>query len=91
MHSDLFVSPNAESSDSVSSLGLNWLLLSEILNNLGGLGELITRLSSTEIQNEFVNLDVSHLVVVLLLLLVKVTHIFFLSKPTKLINNRIRI
>jgi len=75
VHSDLFVSLNGETSDGVSGLGLDWLLTSEILKHLSSLGELITRLSSTEIENKFLNFNLSHFVVELFLLLLTF-HIF---------------
>lgn len=45
MASDLLVSSNTEGSDGVSSLGGDGGLTSELLKNLGGSGEAITRLS----------------------------------------------
>jgi hypothetical protein len=66
---DLLVSLDAESSDSVAGAGLDGLLVGEILEHLSGLGELIARLTSAEVKHKLLNLDFSHLVVELLLLL----------------------
>jgi hypothetical protein len=76
---NLFVTLDRERADSVSGLGLDGLLVGEVLEYLGGLGELITRLTSAEIENELLNTDFSHLVVELFLLLLLLLHIFFLS------------
>jgi hypothetical protein len=76
---NLFVTLDRERADSVSGLGLDGLLVGEVLEHLGGLGELITRLTSAEIENELLNTDFSHLVVELFLLLLLLLHIFFLS------------
>lgn len=47
--SDLLVSSNTEGSDGVSSLGGDGGLTSELLKNLGGSGEAITRLSDGDV------------------------------------------
>ena len=78
MNGDLFVSLDAESSDSVSGAGLDGLLVGEILEHLSGLCQLISRFTSAEIEYKLLNLDFSHLVFELLLLLLSL-HIFFLS------------
>ena len=91
MHSNLLVSLNGERSDSVSSLGLDGLLLGQILENLGGLGKLITGLTSTQIQNELLDLDLTHAVVSLALLLLTY-HIFskcnLKDNPSILLNDK---
>ena len=66
---DFLVSLDTEGSDGVSSLGFDGGLIAEIFKDLSGLGELITRLSSAQVEDELLNLDFSHLVVVLFLLL----------------------
>jgi hypothetical protein len=76
VHCDFLVSLDTEGSDGVGGLGLDGGLITEILKHLGGLGELITGLSGTEVKNELLNLDFSHLVIGLLLLLLLV-HILF--------------
>ena len=87
MHGDLLISLDGETSDSVSGLGLNWFLTSKILKHLGGLGEFITRLSGTEIENEFLNFDLSHFVVELFLLLL--TFHFFTKTANLLMIKKI--
>ena len=84
VHRDLFVSPDAERTDGEAGLGLHGLLVGEISEHLGGLGELIARLAGAEVKDELVDLDVAHLVVELLLLLLLV-HIFFLNQLNLLI------
>ena len=78
MNGDLFVSLDAESSDSVAGAGLDGLLVGEILEHLSGLGELIARLTCAEVKHKLLNLDLPHLVLELLLFLLSL-HIFFLS------------
>ena len=63
VHCDFLVSLDTESSDSVLGLGLDGGLVTEILKHLGGLGELITGLTSTEVKNELLDLDLSHAVI----------------------------
>merc|ERR1711937_619105 len=75
VHCNLLVSFNRESSNGVLGLRLDWLLKGQILEHLGSLGELISTLTSTEIENQLLNLNLSHLVVVLFLLLLTF-HIF---------------
>lgn len=89
MHGNLLVPLDAEGSDSVLGLRFDGSLLSEIFKHLGSLGELIAGLTSAEIEDELLNVDVPHLVVVLFLLLLLV-HIFFLSQLNLLIINRSR-
>ena len=84
VHRDLLISLDTEGSDSVASLGLDGGLVTEILKHLGGLGELITGLTSTQVKNELLNLDLSHLVVELFLSLL---FCHFFSKPAKLFND----
>jgi len=60
---DLLVSLYGESSDSVAGTGLDGLLVGEILEYLGGLGQLIARLTSAQVEDELFNLDLSHFVV----------------------------
>ena len=78
MHCNFFVSLDAEGTDRVLGLGLDGLLVGQIFEDLSGLGEFIARLTGTKVQDELVNLDLSHFVVLFgrVLLLV---HIFFLS------------
>lgn len=82
--SNFFVSLDAESTDGVLGLGLDGLLIGEIFKHLRGLGEFIARLTSAKLQDQLVDLDVSHLVVLLggVLLLI---HIFFLNQLNLLI------
>ena len=75
MHCDLLISLDRETSNGVLSLGLDWLLHTQIFENLGSLGELISRLTGTQVKNEFLDLNLSHLVVELFLLLLTF-HIF---------------
>jgi len=79
---DLLVSLYGESSDSVAGTGLDGLLVGEILEYLGGLGQLIARLTSAQVEDELFNLDLSHFVVELDLRLLLWFHIFFLSLLT---------
>ena len=78
MHCNLLISLNGETSDCVSSLRFDWLLIGEILEYLGGLGELITTLTGTKVENKLLDLDLSHLVVELFLLLYWLIHDFSL-------------
>lgn len=80
VHGNFLVSLDGESSDSIAGAGLDGLLVGEILEHLSGLGQLIARLTSAEVENELLNADFSHLVVELGLLLL--LHIFFLSLLT---------
>jgi len=80
---DLLVSLYGESSDSVAGTGLDGLLVGEILEYLGGLGQLIARLTSAQVEDELFNLDLSHFVVELDLRLLLWFHIFFLSLPRR--------
>ena len=84
MTSNLFVSLDAERTDRVLGLGLDRLLVGQIFKHLSGLGEFIARLTSAQVQDQFVDLDISHLVVLLggVLLLI---HIFFLNQLNLLI------
>jgi len=77
---DLLVSLYGESSDSVAGTGLDGLLVGEILEYLGGLGQLIARLTSAQVEDELFNLDLSHFVVELDLRLLLWFHIFFLTQ-----------
>jgi len=72
---DLLVSLYGESSDSVAGTGLDGLLVGEILEYLGGLGQLIARLTSAQVEDELFNLDLSHFVVELDLRLLLWFHI----------------
>lgn len=69
VHCDFFVPLDAEASDGVARLGLNGLLVGEVRQHLGGLGQLIARLSRAEVENKFFDVDLSHLIVELFLLL----------------------
>ena len=84
MHCNFFVSFDAERTDRVLGLGLDGLLIRQIFKHLSSLGEFIARLTSAQVQDQFVDLDVSHLVVLLggVLLLI---HIFFLNQLNLLI------
>ncbi len=82
--SNLFVPLDAEGTDGVLGLGLDGLLVGEIFEHLGGLGEFIARLTRAKVQNELVDLDLSHLVILLLGVLLQV-HIFFLNQLNLLI------
>lgn len=66
---NFFVPLDAKASDGVARLGLNGLLVGQVLQHFGGLGKLIARLSSTKVENKFFDEDLSHLVVVLFFLL----------------------
>lgn len=81
VHGDLLVSLDAESSDGVAGAGLDGLLVGEILEDLGGLGQLIAGLTSAEIEHKLLNSDLSHLVIELLLLLLY-QHIYLQSLRT---------
>ena len=69
MNGDLLVSLYAESSDCVAGAGLDGLLVGEILEHLGGLGQLIAGLTSAKVEDELLNSDFPHLVCELLFLL----------------------
>jgi hypothetical protein len=76
-HSDFLISLDTEASDGVLSLGLDRLLISEILKYLSGLGKSITALSDAAVDDELLNLDLSHLVLELFLLLLLTLHHIF--------------
>ena len=84
MHSNFFVSLDAKGTDRILGLGLNGLLVRQIFKHFSSLGEFIARLTSAQVQDQFVDLDVSHLVVLFggVLLLI---HIFFLNQLNLLI------
>ena len=86
MDSNFFVPLDAKRPDRVLGLGLDGLLVGQILEHLGGLGEFIARLTSAKVQDELVDLDLPHLVVLLLRVLLQV-HIFFLNQLNLLIIN----
>jgi len=69
VNSNLLVTLDREGTDSETSLGLDGLLVGEILENLGSLGELITGFTGAQIEDEFLNLDFAHSVVEFLRLL----------------------
>jgi hypothetical protein len=69
VHGDLLVPLDAEASNGVLSLRLDGLLVGEILEHLGGLGQLIAGLTSAQVKNELLNMDISHFIVELRLLL----------------------
>ena len=81
MDGNLLVSLYGKSSDSVARAGLDGFLVGEILEHLGGLGQLIARFTSAQVKNELLDLDLSHLVVELLGVFLDL-HIFFLSLLT---------
>ena len=85
MNCDLLVSLNGEASNGVSGFALDWGLSTQISEHLCSLGELISRLTGTEVKNQLLDLNLTHLVVELFLLLLSF-HIF--SKPAKLFNNK---
>jgi hypothetical protein len=85
MDCNLLVSLDGETSNGISGFAFDWGLSSQIIEYLGSFGELISRLTGTEIENQFLDLDLTHLVVELFLLLLSF-HIF--SKPAKLFNNK---
>ena len=88
--SNFFVSLDAEGADGVLGLGLDGLLVGEIFKHLSGLSEFIARLTGTKVQDELVNLDSSHLVVLLLRVFLLV-HIFFLNQLNLLIITSLRL
>jgi hypothetical protein len=88
-HSNLFVSLDGESSDGVLGHRLDGLLVSQILEHLGCLGEFIAGLTSAKVQNELFDPDASHLVVSLLGVLLLI-HIFFLNQLNLLIIKAVR-
>jgi hypothetical protein len=59
-HCNFLISLDTEGSDCVSGLGLDGLLVSEILEHLGCLGESITALSDAAVDDELLNLDLAH-------------------------------
>ena len=85
--SNVFIPLDAEGPDGVLGLGLDGLLVGEILNDLGGLGELIAGLTSAQMKDEFVNVDGPHLVVLLLGVFLQIHVSFLFLKSAKLINN----
>jgi hypothetical protein len=58
--SDLFESLNTERSDGESGLRKDGLLLGQIFQDLGSLGELITSFTDGDVQDELGNVDFSH-------------------------------
>ena len=68
MAGDLVVSANTEGSDSISSLREDWLLVSQLLQHLGGTGESITWLTDTDVENELLDAWLAHGVIFLGLL-----------------------
>jgi len=87
VHGDLLVPLDAETSNGVPGLRLDGLLVGEILEHLGSLGQLITGLTSAQVKNELLNSDFSHFIVELRLLLIEIHVFFFLSKLNLLIIN----
>jgi len=89
LHSNLFVPLDGESSDGVLGHRLDGLLVSQILEHLGSLGEFIAGLTSAKVQNELFDPNASHLVVSLLGVLLLI-HIFFLNQLNLLIIKAVR-
>lgn len=84
---NLFVPLDGERAHGVAGLGLDGLLVGEVLEHLGRLGELIARLTSAEVEDELLDADFPHLVVELFLLLLNLLHIFFLNLLNLIIIN----
>lgn len=68
-HCNLFVPLDAEASDRVARFALDGPLVGEVLEHLGGLGQLVSGLSCAEVENKFFDENISHFVVELFLLL----------------------
>lgn len=58
--SDLLVSSDTEGSDGVSSLRLNWGLTRQLLQDLGGSGQSVTGLTDTDVQDQFLDTQLTH-------------------------------
>mgnify|MGYP003385457674 CR=1 len=67
IHGDLLVSSDTEGTHSVSGLAVDGLLISELLQHLGGTGQSITSLTNATVDDQLVNLQLTHGVLSLLL------------------------
>ena len=57
---DLLVTANAEGTEGVAGLGVDGLLAGELLKHTGGAGEPIAGLADAAVQDELVDLDLLH-------------------------------
>lgn len=62
---NLFVPSDTEGTDGVAGLGVDGSLTRELLQHLGGTGKPVTRLSDANVENELLDLELPHGVVVL--------------------------
>ena len=62
---DLLVTADAEGTEGVASLGVDGLLAGELLEHTGGAGETIAGLTDAAVQDELVDLDLLHNVLLL--------------------------
>jgi hypothetical protein len=60
MDRNLFVSTDAKCTDSVSSLGKDWLLTSKLLQYFASSGQSVSRLSNTNIQTQLLQAQFLH-------------------------------
>jgi len=63
MASDLIVTADTEGSDSITSLGEDWLLVSQLLQHLSGTGESITWFTNANVEDELLDAWLTHLVI----------------------------
>ena len=66
---DLFVSPDAEGPDSVSSFGEHWGLARELLQHLGCPGQPVSALPNADVEAELADAKFPHGVLLLTLIL----------------------
>jgi len=57
---NLFVTTDTEGTDGVAGLAVNWSLTGELFQHLSGTGESITGLADTDVEDEFVDPQLTH-------------------------------
>jgi len=60
VNGDLLVTTDTEGTDSVASLRVDWSLTRQLLQNLGGTGKSVTRLSDGDVEDKLLELELSH-------------------------------
>jgi hypothetical protein len=63
VYCNFFVPLDAEASDSISNLRLDWFLIGQTFDHFGSVGELNARLPCAEIEDEIFDVDRSHFIV----------------------------
>jgi hypothetical protein len=60
VNGDLFVTTDTEGTDSVTSLGVDGSLTSELFKHLGGTSESVTRFTNANVENKLLEAKLAH-------------------------------